>query len=74
MESKLIALFDMLCEDFKKLLEKDEPLTAADRKLLMEFLRDNNITCEGTRNKNISNIVESLPFSEEVEQNRAINQ
>lgn len=72
--SKLENLFELLCEDFQKLLEKDEPMSAADRKLLIEFLKDNQITCVGQNNKNIKSIVENLPFSEEVEQHRAINQ
>ena len=73
MENKLIQLFEGLCDDFQKLLDGKTPMTAADRKLLIEFLKDNQINCVGANNKKITNIVENLPFSEEVEQNRMIN-
>lgn len=69
--NKLTELFDLLCDDFKKLLEKEDGMTAADRKLLIEFLKDNNVTCVGMNNKNITSIVDKMPFPED---KRAINQ
>lgn len=73
MENKLIELFELLCDDFKKLLSSGE-MNSTDRKILMEFLKDNQVSVVGMKNKNIKSIVESLPFSEDVEQGRAINQ
>lgn len=72
MSTNLEELHTLLCEDFKSLLNRDEPMTAADRKLLLEFLRDNNITVVGMNNKNITNLVERLPFAEN--EGLAINQ
>lgn len=71
--NKLEKLFELLCDDFSKLLENGD-MTAADRKLLIEFLKDNEVTCVGSNNKNVKNIIENLPFSEDVENKIAINQ
>lgn len=49
-------------------------MSAADRKLLIEFLKDNEISCVGANNPNIQSITDMLPFSEEVEGKRSINQ
>ena len=65
-------LFEMLCDDFQRLLT-DEKMTASDRKLLVEFLKDNGVSCVGMNNKKVKNIADNLPFSEDVENNIAIN-
>lgn len=72
MESKLTELFELLCEDFKRIL-KAEDMNTADRKVLMEFLKDNDISCVGSKNSSIQSIVTNLPFSEDVEEGRSIN-
>lgn len=68
MADKLDTIFDMLCEDFIKLL-KDGRLNSADRKTLLEFLKDNGVTANGKNNKNINSILDNLPFSEEDDAN-----
>ncbi len=73
MEDKLTELFDLLCDDFKKQLEEGT-LSSADRKSLLEFLKENQINCVGYNNQKINSIVESLPFDENVEGLRSINQ
>lgn len=57
-------LFGLLCEDFKKLLDGKEPMSSTDRKLLMEFLKDNEIKCVGSNNPHVKSIVDRLPFDE----------
>ena len=71
--SKLEKLFDSLCDDFQKLLDAETPMTAADRKLLIEFLKDNEVTCIGHNNQSVVSIIDKLPFSEE-DSKLAINQ
>lgn len=70
MTHKLESVFDLLCEDFEKHL-KNETLSNADRKLLIEFLKDQGISTVGKNNQKIRSIVERLPFDED---NIAINQ
>lgn len=60
---KLDTIFDMLCDDFIRML-KDEKLGASDRKTLLEFLKDNNVKVNGTANSKIKNILQDLPFDE----------
>lgn len=72
-DTKMEQLFEKLCDDFIAKLDGKE-LTSADRKNLMEFLKDNGITVAGLKNSKLSNIVAKLPFSDEVEQGRAANQ
>ncbi len=64
LEDHMIELFELLCGDFKKLLQAGE-LTSADRKSLLEFLKDNQITCVGQNNRHVSSILDTLPFEEE---------
>lgn len=73
MTDKLTTIFDLLCDDFKNLLERDEPMSAQERKLLLEFLRDNGISVVGMNNDKIKSIVDTLPFSEEEQTNTSIN-
>lgn len=68
MSDKLVTIFDLLCEDFIKLL-KEGKLNSADRKTLLEFLKDNNISAHGAANKSINSILDNLPFSEEDDAN-----
>ncbi len=72
--SKLETLFDLLCDDFTKLLSQEDPMTAADRKLLLEFLENNQVNCVGMNSKKVSNIVEKLPFDDEGHALTIINQ
>lgn len=62
--SKLVNLFDLLADDFAKML-KDGTLTPADRKTLLQFLENNNINCDGELNPKIKNIMDSVPFPED---------
>lgn len=64
LEDHMVELFELLCEDFKKLLRGGE-ITSADRKTLLEFLKDNEISCVGSNNKHVSSILDDLPFSED---------
>ena len=73
LETRMIELFEALCDDFKKLLDTGE-MSSVDRKSLMEFLKENEINCVGSNNKNITSITASMPFDEDVEAGRAINQ
>ena len=64
-KSKMNDLFDSLCDDFQKLLDTKESMSSADRKLLLEFLRDNEISCVGENNPKLTSIAATLPFPEE---------
>lgn len=70
--NKINGLFDLICDDFSKMLKAEE-LSTADRKLLLEFLKDNDVTCIGKNNTSVKNIIDNLPFAEDVEQGRTIN-
>lgn len=72
MTSKLTTLFDMVCDDFVRLL-KDQKLSTADRKLLLEFLKDNDVQTHGPANKSITSILDNLPFDERITDGRVIN-
>jgi hypothetical protein len=63
-EDNLDTIFDLLCKDFIRLLQ-DKSLSSADRKTLIEFLKDNNVKTNGAANAGIKNILGNLPFSEE---------
>lgn len=73
MEDKLVELFELLCEDFKSLLQKEGAMSSKDRQILIEFLKDNNVSCNGLKNNKINSIIDNLPFSEDVQNNKAIN-
>jgi len=62
--TKLINLFDALADDFAKML-KDDTMTPADRKTLLQFLSDNNINCDGALNPKIQSILDRVPFNED---------
>lgn len=64
--SKLENLHDLLCDDFERLL-KDKNLSTSDRKLLMEFLKENGVSSVGSNNPKIKSIIDNLPFSEDDE-------
>jgi hypothetical protein len=70
--NKLEKLFELLCDDFSRMLS-DKEMTAPDRKLLIEFFKDNDISCVGSNNQNIQNIIEKLPFNEELEHSLSVN-
>jgi hypothetical protein len=72
MSDKLDTIFDLLCDDFIKQL-KDSTLNSADRKTLLEFLKDNNIKCNGQANTKIKSILDKLPFDENVTNGNVIN-
>ena len=60
----MVELFDLLCQDFKYHLE-ERTLGPADRKSLLEFLKDNGINCVGSNNQSIKSIIDTLPFSDD---------
>lgn len=57
-------LFDLLCDDYKALLEKKE-MTPADRKTLIEFLKNNDITAVPAQGSALGNLVSQLPFNDD---------
>ena len=71
-EDKLEKLFELLCDDFIRLLN-DKSLNSADRKTLIEFLKEQGVSVNGAKNKSIKNILHSLPFDENVESGRVVN-
>lgn len=60
-EEKLVKLFDELVEDFRRLI-KDGDCTAADRKVIIELLKQNGISIEVKKGTPMSFLVEELPF------------
>lgn len=73
MHDNMRQLFEGLCKQFQKKLDGEEPMATADIKLLMEFLKDNDITVAGLNNKSVASLVDNLPFDENVENQMSIN-
>lgn len=66
-KEKMTQIFDLLCDDFIALL-KDKKLQTSDRKLLMDFLKDNGVDADLSQNPEIKkHVLNNLPFSEDDE-------
>lgn len=71
-EEVLGGLFDLLCDDFKVMLQ-DGTMTPSDRKALLEFLKQNDITCNADANPKMQEILKELPFDDNIEAGLAVN-
>ncbi len=64
MEDELDKLYSELCTALKDKL-KDKP-TASDLNVVRQFLKDNDVTADPSRNKPLNTLVKNLPFDEDV--------
>jgi hypothetical protein len=63
-EKKMVELMALLCVDFEEKLHKKE-MTTADRKALIDFLKNNDITAENSPSSPLGNLIKNLPFDDD---------
>jgi hypothetical protein len=62
--TKMVELLALLCVDFEEKLRKKE-MTTADRKALIDFLKNNDITAENSIGSPLGQLVKNLPFDDD---------
>lgn len=60
-ENDLIDIHALLTNKFKEILN-NEKVTASELNVIRQFLKDNNIECDGTKNEQIQSVFDDLPF------------